>query len=354
MTVLDLCKKLVSFPSLSTQERELVDWLEAFLDGSGLFKLERIGDNLLIHYGNGTPWLLLNSHSDVVPPSPDHFGDPFLPVVKNGLLFARGSTDAKGCGSAMIMAMMELAKEGYKPNGRVSMALTVCEEADGHNNGMAFLRKHLPKPDAAIIGEPTSLAPCIAQKGLLILRVSTQGLSGHAARVTGQNAIVEMASVIQRIPEIPLPETNDYVGPMKVTATMIEGGTAKNAHPETCHLILDVRTIPEVSTPEIVNRIKNTLKADVSIVSDRYVSTFTEQNEAIAQAALLASNKPFFGSPTSSDWVFLADVPAIKIGPGHSQVSHTKNEHIEVQQLEEGVELYKNIIRNYFSKVELT
>jgi acetylornithine deacetylase len=348
MTVVDLCKKLVSFPSLSTHERDLVDWLEAYLAGTGYFTIERMGDNLMVHYGEGQPWLLLNSHSDVVPASPNHEGEPFTPVIKEGRLYARGSTDAKGSGSAMLTAMIELARERFKPKGRVTMALTVCEEADGHNNGMAFLRKHIPKPDAAIIGEPTSLAPCLAQKGLLILEVVTYGLSGHAARVTGPNAILEMAEVLARMGHIQLREVNEFVGGMKVTPTVITGGTAKNANPEKCVLYLDVRTIPEVPVSEIVQRVKSALGAEVNVISDRYVSTFTDKSEAIAQAALKASGKPFFGSPTSSDWVFLADVPAVKIGPGHSEVSHTRDEHIALEQLNAGVDVYKNIIRNYF------
>jgi acetylornithine deacetylase len=351
MTVIDLCKKLVSFPSLSTQERDLADWLEAYLSGTGYFKVERMGDNLLVHYGEGSPWLLLNSHSDVVPPSPNHEGEPFHPQIRDGKLYGRGTTDAKGSGSAMITAMIELARERFRPKGRVSMALTVCEEADGHNNGMAFLRKHIPKPDAAIIGEPTSLAPCLAQKGLLILEVNTYGLSGHAARVTGPNAILEMAEVLARIGHIRLTEVNEFVGGMKVTPTVITGGTAKNANPEKCSLILDIRTIPEITVAEIVERVKLALGAEVRVVSDRYVSTFTDKSEPVAQAALTASGKPFFGSPTSSDWVFLADVPAVKIGPGHSEVSHTRDEHIALEQLTMGVDVYKKLIRDYFHRM---
>lgn len=350
LPVLELCKKLVSFPSLSTQERELVDWLEAYLAGTGFFEIERLGDNLIVHYGEGRPWLLMNSHSDVVPASPNHEGEPFDPVVIDGKLYARGATDAKGSGSAMLTAMIELARERFRPKGRVSMALTVCEEADGHNNGMAFLRKSIPVPDAAIIGEPTSLAPCLAQKGLLILEVVTYGLSGHAARISGHNAILEMAEVLGRLGLIELREVNEFVGGMKVTPTMIQGGTAKNANPERCSLFLDVRTIPEVPVPEVTDRIRLALGAEVNVISDRYVSTFTPKEEIIAQAALKATGKPFFGSPTSSDWVFLADVPSVKLGPGHSEVSHTRDEHIAIEQLTTGVEVYKQVIREYFRR----
>lgn len=345
----DLLQQLIQFPSLSGQEKDLVDWLEKYLDDTGLVQLERIENNLMIHIGHGRPWLLLNSHSDVVPPSPDHVGDPFHPVIKNGKIYGRGSTDAKGCGSTMITSLLELSKNGFNPSGRVSMALTVCEESAGVNNGMAFLRNHIDDPDAAIVGEPTSLAPCIAQKGMLILKLTTKGESGHAARMKGQNAIYEMGQVLSDLKNITFDKKNDLIGEVKITPTIIEGGTAKNMAPEKADLYLDIRTIPEVSNQHIIDVLSQKLNAEVSVVSDRYVATSTDPNHKVVTSALKASSAPSFGSPTSSDWVFLHDIPTVKIGPGHSQVSHTRDEFIEIDQLHKGVKVYQDLITQFFS-----
>ncbi len=345
----DLLKRLIRFPSLSGEEKSLVDWLENYLKETQLVELERIENNLLIHIGHGRPWLLLNSHSDVVPPSPDHLGEPFNPVVKDGKIYGRGSTDAKGCGSAMITSLLHLAKDGFRPDGRVSMALTVCEENAGINNGMAFLRDHIENPDAAIVGEPTSLEPCIAQKGMLILKVTTTGESGHAARMKGKNAIYEMAQALLDLKTCTFDKKNDFIGEVKITPTIIEGGTVKNMAPEKAELYLDIRTIPEVSNQEIIDQISQKLNADISVVSDRYVATSTDPNHKVVTSAVSASGKKGFGSPTSSDWVFLHDIPTVKIGPGHSQCSHTRDEHIEIEQLHKGVEIYQNLIKAYFA-----
>lgn len=343
-----LLKEMVSFPSLSGNEKSLVDWLEEYIRSTGLLDMERHGDNLIFHLGEGRPWLLMNSHTDVVPPASDHVGEPFDPVIRDGRMYGRGTTDAKGCGSTMLTSLLQLADEGYKPEGRASLALTVCEETGGKGNGMAALRKIIEKPDAAVIGEPTSLEPCLAQKGLLIIRLVTKGETGHAARVTGQNAIYEMAVALEDLKKCRFEKQNSFLGGVKITPTQISGGTAHNVAPSRAELVVDVRTIPDISNDAILDEIRSKVNADVEVISDRYVATGTDPESRIAKAAREASGKPFFGSPTSSDWVFLADVPAIKLGPGHSQLSHTKEENIEIDQLVKGVAIYKQLVKEFF------
>lgn len=349
LSVIELLSRLVSFPSLSTEEKELVDWLESELKKTGLVEVERSENNLLIHAGEGRPWLLLNSHSDVVPPSPDHSGDAFLPEIKNGRLFGRGTTDAKASSAAMIKAVLNYAQSSLKP-GRVTFALTVCEEASGDQNGMAHLRKlwEDSTPDAAIVGEPTLLAPCIAQKGLIVLRLVTRGESGHAARVYGNNAIYKMAEALNQLSGVSFKNENDYLGPVKITPTTISGGSANNANPEYCEAQIDIRTIPDVPVDEIIETITEAVYAEIIVKSDRLISTGTDPGEHIALATRSATGKNFFGSPTCSDWVFLSDVPTIKLGPGNSNDSHTRNESIALDQPEKAVQIYRDVIDHFF------
>jgi acetylornithine deacetylase len=351
----ELLMALVRFQSLSTREQPLVDWLENRVRDLQLVKTERFGNNLLFTLGEGANWLFLNSHSDVVPPSANHFGNPFEPQFIDGKIYGRGSTDAKGCGTAMLRSILELANEGWVPiDGRVSFALTICEETSGEFNGMAYLRSlmdtgRLNKPDAALIGEPTLLAPCIAQKGLLVVRVSTIGESGHAARIYGKNAIYEMSRVLQQIRTIDFEDSNPFIGNVKITPTRFSSGTVNNAMPERAEIVLDIRTIPEVSNEVILNRLRAIPDCEISVISDRFVSTQTDSASDIAVCCRKISGIDYFGSPTASDWVFLADIPVVKIGPGDSAISHKHDEHIEINQVLKGIELYKGIIREYFA-----
>jgi acetylornithine deacetylase len=346
----ELLKAVVRFPSLSTKETPLVDWLEAEINALNLVKVERYGDNLVFSLGSGAPWLMLNSHTDVVPPSPNHIGDPFEPVERDGKLYGRGTVDAKGCGVSMLRALLELAEAGYQPKGKVSVALTICEETAGEHNGMHHLRHVVGlRPDMALIGEPTMLAPCLAQKGMLLVNVVTHGESGHAARVTGENAIVRMGEAIGALSRISFDAVNPWLGTVKITPTLIRGGTVMNANPEVCELNVDIRTIPEVPNSEILDTLRSHIPGDVHTLSDRFVATQTDANSVIAQACLRHSVAPFFGSPTASDWVFLADIPCVKIGPGDSTKSHTADEHIDIAQLEAAIPLYKSIIQDVLS-----
>lgn len=349
--VTEVLMDLIRFPSISTREKELVDWLVEQVAATGLLEAERYEDNIIFHLGSGRPWLFLNSHSDVVPPAVRHVGNPFEPVLKDGRIYGRGSTDAKGSVSCMLMAMLQLASSGYRPPGRVSLAITVCEESAGENNGMFRLRQTIDRPDAALIGEPTMLHPCAAQKGLLILKLETEGEAGHAARVTGPNAIYGMAAALEKLRIIHFEEENPFIGSTRITPTTIQGGTARNAHPDSCEVYVDIRTIPEVPNEVIIERFRKELGVGISVFSDRFVSTSTDRNHAISIVTQEVTGNPLFGSPTTSDWVFLADVPAIKIGPGNSSDSHTANESIAVSQLEQGVVVYGQIIKRYFERI---
>lgn len=359
MSTTDLLMTLIRFPSLSTHEKDLVDWLESEVRSTGLLKVDRYQNNLIFTLGEGKDWLFLNSHSDVVPlsDSPDAVG--FEPYIKDESIWGRGSSDAKGCGTAMLRSLLDLASEGWIPeNGRVSFALTICEETSGEHNGMAFLREMMDRgelnlPNAAIIGEPTSLKPCIAQKGLLVLKLQTTGDSGHAARVYGTNALYEMAKVLSKLESIEFDAVNPFIGSTKITPTRITSGVANNVMPEMAEVTIDIRTIPEVLTQEIVARLQNELNCKITIHSNRFVSTATDPSEKIVKIAQKVTGEAPFGSPTASDWVFLNDIPAIKLGPGHSVLSHKPNEHIPIEQLNGGVRVYKEIIKSYFEETIL-
>lgn len=157
-----------------------------------------------------------------------------------------------------------------------------------------------------------------------------------------------MGKVLNDLDSCQFDYINPFLGQTKITPTQIHGGTANNMAPEKTEIVLDVRTIPEVTNEEIISTLKEKLDADIIVVSNRYLATSTDPQSVIAKSVKEAAQKEFIGSPTASDWVFLHDIPTIKIGPGHSPQSHTKNESVEVSQLYAGVKLYKNIIKNFF------
>ncbi len=162
-----------------------------------------------------------------------------------------------------------------------------------------------------------------------------------------------MAKVLSKLESIEFDAVNPFIGSTKITPTRITSGVANNVMPEMAEVTIDIRTIPEVLTQEIVARLQNELNCKITIHSNRFVSTATDPSEKIVKIAQKVTGEAPFGSPTASDWVFLNDIPAIKLGPGHSVLSHKPNEHIPIEQLNGGVRVYKEIIKSYFEETIL-
>lgn len=358
--VIDLHAALVRIPSLSHEETAAADLVEAHARGAGLAvgrdDAATGGANVWASLGDDDhDVLLLASHLDVVPPSADHPYPPFEPTTVDGRIYGRGAVDAKASGAAMLQALIDLRAGGWRPPGRVIVALTACEETGGPYNGMQALRAHLPPVSAAVVGEPTGLRPCLAQKGLLILTLTARGRTAHAARAhLGDNALTRLARDLVRVDGLAFERVDPLLGPVTVTATMASAGTAKNVVPDRATATLDVRSTPVYTHAELAALIGDALESDVAVHSDRLVPCATPADARVARAAAAASaahglDATPFGSPTASDWVFLADVPAVKLGPGRSELSHTADEHVTVNQLTRAVGVYRDLITGYFS-----
>jgi acetylornithine deacetylase len=349
-TALQLLKDLVAFPSISGEEGPIADFLEDYVRTAGV-PVARHDNNVYFWWGDGPGCLLLNSHLDVVPPSARHPYDPFEPVEYDGHLFGRGTVDAKASGAAMTTALLDLAADGWVPtNGRVLVALTACEETGGPYNGLADLRPHLPNLHAAVVGEPTALQPCVAQKGLLILKIHAHGTTAHAARAhLGDNAILRAARDIETLQTLTFDREDPYLGRPTLAVTTIEGGTARNMIPDRCTFYVDIRSTPAYTHDELTAQVTDLLESDVEVHSKRLIPVSTDEDERITQACIRATGGIPFGSPTASDWIFLHDVPTIKLGPGQSERSHTAHEHIALDEVEAAVDVYKGLVMDYFA-----
>ncbi len=348
----DLLKALVRFPSLSYQEDAIATYVQSLVEGCGL-PCRRVNNNVFFWIGDGSRRLLLNSHLDVVPPSLEHPYDPFDPYEVDGKIWGRGTVDAKASGAAMTAALLTLAVKGWEPEGcQVIVALTACEEVGARDNGLRELRPHLPALHAALIGEPTSLQPVIAQKGLLVLKVTARGRSAHAARADlGINAITQAAHDVAWLSGYRFPTEDPLLGAPTLCITTIHGGSARNVVPEECTFYVDIRTVPGYAHNDIVQDLDRHLASEVRVHSGRIVPVSTPPDASIVQSCLeaLPGAKPQ-GSPTASDWIHVHDLPAVKIGPGASALSHTAQEHVERAEVERAARVYGCIIRSYCAR----
>jgi len=344
----ELLQDLVRIPSPSGQEDAVVARLEDAFRALG-FTPERRGRNLttLLDGGEG-PLLLLNSHTDTVPVGEEWTKEPLAAKIEDGRIYGRGTNDAKGPLTAMVLGAAR-AFEKNAPQGRVMIAASCEEEVLGQ--GLEKLLPLLPRPDAAVVGEPTGLRPAVAQKGLIVLEITAAGRSAHAAHGGGVNAIEAAARDVLALAKIRFEKKHAALGSPTLHVTQIDGGARHNVIPDRCKLVVDIRTTPDYAVEEIVGAVKSVVEGSVHVRSSRLGSVETDPAHAVVQAALSANPAAqAYGSPTLSDWVFLKGIPTVKVGPGESKRSHTPDEYIEVAELEAGVAFYERLIRDYFAK----
>jgi acetylornithine deacetylase len=340
--------QLVSTPSVSHEEDAAIELVLSTARKQGLM-YEQMGRNAVITLGQGGgKRLLLNSHVDTVPPSDRWEHEPFALTSVEDRLVGLGANDAGGCVASMFSAVAALHSSGWS-DGEVVLALTVEEETGGE--GLEILIDDLGDFDGVVIGEPTGLDLCVAQKGLLVLEVFTTGQARHAAhahRIPGTNAVVELAKAITRLKEIPPFDEHPFLGPLTCQVTKVWGGDRHNVIPDEAGMVLDIRTVPTVRTEDIVGWVETTTGAEVNVRSDRLKAFETREDEAIVSAAVRAHPEgAIFGSATLSDACWTRHLPTIKVGPGDSDRSHQPDEYVTLSELENGVDFYRRLIQEF-------
>jgi len=345
MNAIRLLEFLVSTPSVSGNEGKIASDLSGILSREG-FKVQREGDSIWFTLGKSErPHLLLLSHLDTVPPCAGWNSDPFNAHIDDGKIVGLGANDAKGSVAAMILTAREIQHRDSE--GSITFAFVADEERGGE--GIRTIKPRLGHVDAAVVGEPTGLQVCTAQRGLLILRCTAHGKASHAAHAhLGENAVHKAARDISRLAVMEF-DAHEDLGVTRAEVTQITGGLARNQVPDRCEFFVDLRTTPNLDHATVADEIGAKLESEVAIHSHRYEAVATNASEVVVQAALeVACASAGIGSMTTSDWAFLKGIPAVKVGPGDTNRSHRPNEYLLLSELEEGVAFYSRFIHTYF------
>ena len=345
----ELLAALVAVPSPSGEETAAARLLTRWLGDRGV-DADLVDDNVVavVEGREPGPSLLLNSHLDTVPPGDGWDTDPYRPQIVDGRLTGRGAVDAKASVAAMAAATVACGAEGLA-RGRLVFAATCMEETGG--GGLEKVLPELGSLDAALVGEPTGLDAAVAQSGLMVLEAIARGRSAHAARAhLGRNALTIAASDLLALDRLLLERSHPFLGSSDINVTIISGGERHNVIPDRCEYTIDVRYTPAYRAEELVGRIEEVVEAQVRVRSDRLRPVETPQGSPLVAA--LRKIRPgirLFGSPTVSDWVHLAHLDAVKLGPGSSDRSHTANEWILLDEVVEAAQLYQSLVQGLLS-----
>lgn len=327
--------------------------------------------------GTGSePALLINGHTDVVPPGDLNAwsGDPFTPreTTLNGenVIMARGACDMKGGLIAAFAAVKHLRERGFTPRGDLLFAPVIGEE-DGGLGTYSLITEGLPRfynlDDHSIMGaiipEPTSLAAISANGGALTFRLLVHGAAIHASRRTeGVSAIEKFYPIYQALTDFEMKRNIDVDPRMQrwpiaypISIGTVHSGDWASTVPDL--LIAEGRfgvALGEdtaTAQQEFEECIAQACSRDTWFAQNpveiqwwggQFASGQTEPDSQIiknlAKVHEQITNIPLeeYGAPYGSDLRLLtglAGIPTVQYGPGDAGVAHAPNEYVQVSEL---------------------
>lgn len=340
---LELLKNLIQTQSFSEEENETAKLLENWMNDHDI-SYQRDRNNVWAKNKNfdpEKPTLLLNSHHDTVRPNKAYTRDPFNAEVEDGKLFGLGSNDAGGC-LVSLLATFTYFYQAENMNYNLIFAGTAEEETNG-KNGISMMLPIMPKIDVAIVGEPTLMNLAIAEKGLVVFDAKVKGRPSHAAHPNDDNCIYKSAKALQWFEKYRFPKVSEVLGEVKLTVTQIKAGTQHNVVPADVDLVIDVRVNDKYTNAEVSEILQKEAPVDEIIPrSLRLNSSSIPKDHALVKAGMELGMETY-GSPTLSDQAMLS-CPSLKLGPGDSTRSHSADEFIYVNEIEEGIEKYIKLL----------
>jgi len=350
--VVELLRDLVAIPSVNPQgnpgtdhvgEQSMAEYVADFLRGLGaevaIEPVEPGRPNVVASFAPKEPKarLAFAPHLDTVSVAGMTI-PPFDPVVRDGKLFGRGSTDTKGPMAAALWAVRDWAQSPARASSHIHWTFLALMGEEAGNDGAHAVAKSGFASDLTLVLEPTSLGVVTAHKGALWLEVTTTGVACHGSTPDrGRNAIYAMRRVLEVIEEKIIPDLAHHahpkLGPTTVNVGTITGGSKINIVPDACRIEIDCRVVPGLDTEKWRARLETELRAvvpDVSVRLQRY-------------SPPLDTSEAFTTAPWFSDASVLNGprCPAVCVGPGSIAQAHTKDEFILVRDLEEGADFFR-------------
>lgn len=392
LTVRLVCINTVWDPAAGTSEEPAAKVVAEWASGKGFdVRRDEVAPgrpNIIIQWqaGPGERTLMFEGHTDVVTPGDVSAWrhDPFGGQIVGRRMYGRGTNDTKGNLAAMLIAMAALKRSGVRLAGTI-VGGVLCDEEDQMLGVLDFIdRGHADKVTAAVICEPQDGLICCTQKGALRARFTITGRMSHGAiPLSGLNSAPAVSRLIDGLHLLELEAIkvfgkDKHLGWPSFTPTVIQaparGAPQLNVVPGQARILVDIRTVPNQSHPEIItalNRLATEtgdgvrlhyeaydrlLNLDRSrnlnilpeILSDR-PCTLTDPNDPVVAAADWATRKitggtpEYAGVPGATDGTFLwalKNIPIVTMGAGDRHVPHQADEWVDLDQLAETARIY--------------
>ena len=361
---MEMLKGMVGIPSVSFSEEEVCRYVSDTLTGLGIGHV-RVKNNIVAlnrNFDPGKKTLMLCAHMDTVPACDGYSFDPYRPdygMVRD--IFGCGEKDIVcGLGSnddgGSVVAMCAAFRHYHGQDLPCNLVLVLsCEEERSGPDGMAWIWEHYEeiaglehagRPDWAIVGEPTEMKAATSERGLLVIDGEAVGVSGHAARGEGVNALYIALDDIKRLREHEFTEISPVMGKVMLNVTQIEAGTAHNVIPDRCRFVVDIRPTEMYSNMEIMEELQSVCRSRLKARNLKNRSSATVQTSPLLECCSSLGLETF-SSPTTSDWIRIG-CDAVKMGPGKSERSHKKDEFITRDEIAGGIRGYISFLESFF------
>lgn len=388
MNVAELCADLVRIRSENPpgDTRDIIEYIRQYTDSLGIATRIIHGpegrDNLVSSRAGGK--LLFCGHVDVVPALDEGWTvDPWSGMIKDGMVWGRGTTDMKGGCAAILWACREYIESGHQ--FPADLAFVCDEETSGTHGIQALLAKRCLVPCDTIIAEPTPvLSVNVGQKGLVRLRCVFRGEPGHGSLypARGVSAVMEAFSLLEYLkilngqefqppdPDLAaiLRESSDILSgvfgmedPRKVLCHVmfnpgkIEGGEKSNIVAQQCCLELDLRVPWGCSIPWLLDGIRNHAprgEVTVTSVSDPSITPpgsilVTRLIDEIGRVYSCPAQPIVQWAASDARYLRREGFSVVEYGPGEIPTLHAIDEHVTISSLEHAASVYKGMIGRY-------
>lgn len=366
-TTLALLERLVALDTTSrTSNLELLDYVEELLGAHGIAS-ERVPSpdgaraNLVARIGPAVEGgIVLSAHTDCVPVAGQPWThDPLVVHHEGDRLVGRGTADMKGFLAAVLAAVPALAAADLQRP--VFLALSYDEELG--TVGAPGLVEHLlatqPRPQAVLVGEPTSMEVVTAHKGVRSFVTTVDGLDAHSSQPhRAANAVVAAAQIATFIADLADERRRVAADPRfdpphtTVNVATISGGQAINIVPRRCELAWEYRPVPADDSEELLERVQRHIEEHVlpRLRADTGHGSIETRSEAFARALAtelrgpaeeLARELTGYRGPdrtvafgTDGGHFQAAGLSTVVCGPGSIDQAHQPDEYVELAQLE--------------------
>jgi succinyl-diaminopimelate desuccinylase len=369
-TTLELAKDLISRRSVTPEDGGCQIMLAERLEAIG-FKANHLRfddvDNLWITRGEGDPVFAFVGHTDVVPTGPlDQWNsDPFVPEIRDGMLYGRGAADMKSGIAAFVTAVERFTDEHPDHQGTIALLITSDEEGpsiNGTRKVVEYLEENNIKIKWCLVGEPTSekkVGDVVknGRRGSLGGKLIVRGIQGHVAYPhLAENPIHKLSPALNELCAKVWDEGNEFYPPTSFQISNIRAGMgADNVIPGEVGVLFNYRFCTEITEEE--------LRAQTETILDKYKldyelswklsgnpfltpegSLVDAVREAISEVAGYETELSTAGGTSDGRFIAPTGAQVVELGP-LNQTIHKIDECIKIDDLLTLSSIYELIIK---------